>query len=69
VTGQIVTAKILPAKIGEDSVMLSPEHISEATSRLVARAGHPAKVILIGSYAKGDADDASDLDVMVVDTS
>lgn len=33
--------------------MLSPEHIAEAARRLVAQAGHPAKVILFGSYARG----------------
>lgn len=48
-------------------IMLSPEHIAEAARRLVAQAGSPAKVILFGSYARGDADDASDLDLMVVE--
>jgi len=47
--------------------MLSPENIAEAAQRLVARAAHPAKVILFGSYARGEADDASDLDLMVVE--
>lgn len=47
--------------------MLSPEHIAEAARRLVAEAGRPAKVILFGSYARGEADDASDLDLMVVE--
>ncbi|MDI1243818.1 MAG: nucleotidyltransferase domain-containing protein, partial [Rhodoferax sp.] len=47
--------------------MLSPEHIAQTTRRLVARAGHPAKVILFGSYARGDADDGSDLDLMIVE--
>lgn len=47
--------------------MLSPEHIAQTTRRLVARARHPAKVILFGSYAREDADDGSDLDLMVVE--
>lgn len=47
--------------------MLSAEHIADAARRLVAQADHPAKVILFGSYARGDADDASDLDLMVVE--
>jgi predicted nucleotidyltransferase len=47
--------------------MLSPEHIADAARRLVAQAGHPAKVILFGSYARGEADDASDLDLMVIE--
>ena len=47
--------------------MLSPENIAEAARRLIAEAGKPVKVILFGSYAKGEADDASDLDLMVVE--
>ncbi|MHB8167885.1 MAG: nucleotidyltransferase domain-containing protein, partial [Sulfuricella sp.] len=48
-------------------VMLSPEHIAEAARRLIAEAGKPIRVILFGSYARGEADDASDLDLMVVE--
>lgn len=47
--------------------MLSPEYIAETARRLVAQAGHPVKVILFGSYARGEADDASDLDLMIVE--
>ncbi len=47
--------------------MLSQEHIAEAARRVVARAGRPAKVILFGSYARGEADEASDLDLMIVE--
>ena len=47
--------------------MLSAEHIAEATRRLVAHASLPAKIILFGSYARGEADDASDLDLMIVE--
>lgn len=47
--------------------MLSPEHIADAARRLIAQAAHPARVILFGSYARGEADEASDLDLMVVE--
>lgn len=47
--------------------MLSPEHIAEAARRLIAEASKPVRVILFGSYARGEADDASDLDLMVVE--
>ena len=48
---------------------LSPallETIQAAVERIVA-AVHPSKVILFGSYARGDADAGSDLDLMVVE--
>jgi len=47
--------------------MLTTEYIADAARRLGTQAGHPAKVILFGSYARGEADDASDLDLMVVE--
>ncbi|MDD5328810.1 MAG: nucleotidyltransferase domain-containing protein [Sulfuricella sp.] len=47
--------------------MLSPEHISEAAQRLIAQAATPVNVILFGSYASGEADDTSDLDLMVLE--
>lgn len=50
---------------GDD--MLSHQQIAETARRLAAQAAHPAKVILFGSYARGDADEASDLDLMVVE--
>lgn len=39
--------------------------IAEATRRLV-EAAHPVKVILFGSYARGDFDERSDLDFLVI---
>lgn len=45
--------------------MISPDVIDEAVRLLVAD-GRPTRVILFGSYARGDAGEASDLDFMVV---
>lgn len=41
--------------------------IDEAAQRLVSAAHAPLKVIVFGSYARGDADVGSDLDLMVVE--
>lgn len=47
--------------------MLNEQMIQEAARRLARAAGRPAQVILFGSYARGSADDASDLDLLVVE--
>jgi predicted nucleotidyltransferase len=46
--------------------MITGEQIQQAVDRLVAVA-NPSKVILFGSYARGDATDDSDLDLMVIE--
>lgn len=46
--------------------MLSNEQIQEAANRIVAVL-KPKKVILFGSYARGDATENSDLDLMVIE--
>lgn len=46
--------------------MISGEQIQQAVERLVA-AANPSKVILFGSYARGDATENSDLDLMVIE--
>lgn len=46
--------------------MISGEQIQQAVERLVA-AANPSKVILFGSYARGDATEDSDLDLMVIE--
>lgn len=49
--------------------MLDETTIQEAARRLGAAARRPACVILFGSYAHGKADEASDLDLLVVEES
>ena len=44
------------------------ERLNEAVNRLVA-AAHPLKVILFGSHARGDADDHSDVDLLVIEVT
>jgi uncharacterized protein len=46
--------------------MIPEQTIQEAIHRLV-EAAHPRKIILFGSYARGDARDRSDLDFMVIE--
>ena len=46
--------------------MISEATIQQAVDRLVA-AARPLKVILFGSYARGDATENSDLDLMVIE--
>jgi uncharacterized protein len=47
--------------------MLDPSVINQAAQRLIAVARGPVKVILFGSYARGDAGEDSDLDLLVVE--
>ncbi len=46
--------------------MISHLQIQQAVDRLVV-AANPSKVILFGSYARGDATEDSDLDLMVIE--
>ena len=45
--------------------MISSEQIQQAVAKLVA-AAKPSKIILFGSYARGEATEDSDLDLMVI---
>lgn len=47
--------------------MLDIEIILAAAARLAAAASSPSRVIVFGSYARGTADEGSDLDLMVVE--
>ncbi len=46
--------------------MITKDQINEAVAILV-REARPAKIILFGSYARGDAGSESDLDLLVVE--
>ena len=46
--------------------MLSQATLQEA-ARVLGEAAKPAKVILFGSYARGEADDMSDVDFLVIE--
>lgn len=47
--------------------MLNQSIIQKAAQRLTAVAHSPLKVIVFGSYARGDAREDSDLDLLVVE--
>ncbi len=45
--------------------MIAPETLQEVVQRIVT-AANPSRIILFGSYGRGDADAGSDLDLMVI---
>jgi predicted nucleotidyltransferase len=45
--------------------MIDEQILQEVVKRIVA-AARPSRVILFGSYGRGDADEGSDLDLMVI---
>ena len=47
--------------------MLDLEAILDAARRAAEAASCPAEVLLFGSYARGDAETGSDLDLMVIE--
>lgn len=47
--------------------LLTPQAIVATAQRIAAAASNPARVIVFGSYARGDADEDSDLDLLVVE--
>ena len=48
--------------------MLAEHAILDAARRAANAASSPARVMLFGSYARGDADEGSDLDLLVIET-
>lgn len=49
--------------------MLASQTILDAALRAATAASSPASVLLFGSYARGDADEGSDLDLLVIEKS
>ncbi len=47
--------------------MLAHQSIVDAAHRVAAAASSPPRVMVIGSYARGDADEGSDLDLLVIE--
>jgi predicted nucleotidyltransferase len=47
--------------------MLAQHTILDAARRAASAASSPASVMLFGSYARGDADENSDLDLLVIE--
>ena len=47
--------------------MFDDKTIQSAVDRLVAAVTSPSQVILFGSYARGTADEGSDLDLLVIE--
>ena len=47
--------------------MLTTEHIHQTMLALVAAAQAPRQLILFGSYARGEAKEGSDLDLLLVE--
>lgn len=47
--------------------MLTRSHVQDIAQRIVAAARSPTKVIVFGSYGRGDATEDSDLDLLVVE--
>lgn len=47
--------------------MLDAEQLIRTAERLATAATRPATVIVFGSYARGDASEASDLDLVVIE--
>ena len=46
--------------------MIDEQTLQQVVQRIVA-AGQPSRVILFGSYGRGDASENSDLDIMVIE--
>jgi predicted nucleotidyltransferase len=57
----------VPGRATLQNDTLTPEKLQSAVDRIVANMASPARVILFGSQARGDAGKDSDLDLMVIE--
>ena len=58
---------VIPRRTTLQNNSLTPEKLQSAVDRIVANLASPARVILFGSQARGEADKDSDLDLMVIE--
>jgi len=63
----MIDAMDAPASENPKRGMIAPETIDRAARMLLQAAPPGSEVILFGSYARGDANENSDLDFMVVE--
>jgi predicted nucleotidyltransferase len=49
--------------------MLTQDDIRSTTEKIVKQAASPVRVVVFGSYGRGDATENSDLDLLVVEES
>ena len=49
--------------------MLSQKDIHETVEKIVLKARSPARIVVFGSYGRGEATEDSDLDLLVVEKS
>ena len=63
--GTLAVVKVLGDWGGSGVQMVDEQTLQEAVERIVA-AARPSRVILFGSYGRGDADEGSDVDLMVI---
>ncbi len=65
IDGSVLTINAGNLKIERAIVLISSKIINEAVRRL-AEQFHPEQIILFGSYARGTADNKSDIDLLVI---
>jgi predicted nucleotidyltransferase len=60
-------ATIKPFNGNDAMAIISDRSILEAVRRVAQTASQPARIIVFGSYGRGDADEGSDLDLLVIE--
>ena len=47
--------------------MLTQDELLQIVHRIIAKLSQPARIILFGSYARNEATEESDLDLLIID--